>query len=255
MLPLQAGAASQKTYRIPEEYLPHIDAFTISEANLPEAGIYANMLLADVTDFVNVRKEPSTEAEIVGRIYDGAVAKIIKFSPADDSWVEISSGDITGYVKAEYFLFGQEAAAAIEEQLANGEELTYALSMEELNIELRQSIVDFALQYLGGPYVHGGNSLTKGTDCSGFTSLIYAEFGYSLSRTPSGQHSNDGTKIEYSEILPGDIICYTSNGKTCTHVALYIGDGQIIHAANAKKGIVIYDADYSTILGVKRILN
>jgi cell wall-associated NlpC family hydrolase len=110
------------------------------------------------------------------------------------------------------------------------------------------------MQFLGNKYVHGGQSLVTGTDCSGFTSLIYKEFGYSLSRTPSGQLSGAGRTISYSEAQPGDIICYGSNGK-CTHVALYIGNGQIIHSANSKKGVVIYNADYDTILGVKNIID
>ena len=238
--------------------MPHIDAFTFAvqaHTNLPEANEYTGMIIADVNDFVNVRTEPNTESGIVGRLYDGAVAKIIKYSSVDDAWIEIESGEVTGYVKAEFFLVGEDASDMIEEKIQNGEELVYARSMNDIQTDLRQNIVDFALQYVGNPYVHGGNSLTKGTDCSGFTSLIYAEFGYSLSRTPSGQLSSNGTKIEYSEIQPGDIICYTSNGKTCTHVAIYIGDGQIVHAANSKKGIIIGEADYSTIMGVKNIID
>lgn len=255
--PLYAKAATAS------ECLPHIDAFTFAEGNhadLPQASEYTNMIIADVTDFVNVRLEPNTESGITGRIYSNAVAKIIKYSPIDDSWIEIESADVTGYVKAEYFLTGETAVNIIENKIQNGEELTYARSMDEILAErtatedLRQSIVDFALQYVGNPYVHGGNSLTEGTDCSGFTSLVFAEFGYSLSRTPSGQLSSNGTKIEYSAIRPGDIICYTSNGKTCTHVAIYIGDGQIVHAANSKKGIITNNADYSTIIGVKNII-
>ena len=93
-----------------------------------------------------------------------------------------------------------------------------------------------------------------GTDSSGFTSLIYAEYGYSLSRTPGGQLSSNGRSISYSEAQPGDIICYGKNGK-CTHVALYIGDGQIIHSANPRKGVVIYKADYDTIIGVKNVID
>ena len=113
--------------------------------------------------------------------------------------------------------------------------------------------MDYSMQFLGNKYVHGGNSLVTGTDCSGFTSLIYAEFGYALSRTPAGQLSGAGRGIDYSEIQPGDIICY---GKSkCTHVALYIGDGQIIHAANSKKGVVIYEADYDNILGVRNVID
>ena len=111
------------------------------------------------------------------------------------------------------------------------------------------------MQYLGNVYIHGGSSLEKGTDCSGFTCFIYADFGYSISRTPSGQYSSDGRSIDYSEIKPGDIICYTSSGNKCTHVGLYIGDGQIIHEANSRKGVIISAADYSTILGVKNIID
>ena len=124
------------------------------------------------------------------------------------------------------------------------------------NAELRAAIVEYAMQYLGNVYVHGGKSLDSGTDCSGFTCFIYADFGYSISRTPSGQLSSAGRSIDYSEIQPGDIICYTSNGgRSCTHVGLYIGDGQIIHAANSRKGVIISNADYSTIMGVKNVID
>ena len=122
------------------------------------------------------------------------------------------------------------------------------------NAELRSSIVNYAMQFLGNRYVHGGSSLVTGTDCSGFTSLIYKEFGYSLSRTPSGQLSSNGRSIDYSQIQPGDIICYGKGGK-CTHVALYIGNGQIIHSANSRKGVVIYQADYDTIIGIKNVID
>lgn len=122
------------------------------------------------------------------------------------------------------------------------------------NEELRSEIVDYAMQYLGNKYVHGGQTLAGGTDCSGFTSLLYAEFGYSLSRTPGGQLSGAGRGIDYSEIQPGDIICYGSGG-TCTHVALYIGNGQIIHASTPTKGVVIGNATYTTILGVRNVID
>lgn len=270
-------------------YMPRVDAFSLAEespAFLPQADEYTNMIIANVDNFVNVRTEPNTEAGISGRLYAQSVAKIIKYSPIDDSWIQIQSGDVTGYVKSDFFLTGTEAGDILKSKAANGESLTYAVSMDEIiaqikaqealkkekkkaaesspavaavisedSAQLRQNIIDYAVQFVGNPYVHGGNSLTNGTDCSGFTSLIFAEFGYSLSRTPSGQLSSNGTKIEYSAIQPGDIICYSSNGKTCTHVAIYIGDGQVVHAANAKKGIVIGKADYNPIIGVKNIID
>ena len=121
--------------------------------------------------------------------------------------------------------------------------------------ELREKIIEYAMQYLGNVYVNGGTSLESGTDCSGFTCFIYKDFGYSISRTPSGQYKSDGMSIDYSEIQKGDIVCYSSNGSTCTHVALYIGDGQIIHAANSRKGVIIGKADYSPIIAVKNIID
>lgn len=121
------------------------------------------------------------------------------------------------------------------------------------NTELRAQIVEYAMQFLGNPYVHGGSSLTTGTDCSGFTCLIYKDFGYSIDRTPAGQLSGAGRSISIDEIQPGDIVCYGSS--KCTHVALYIGNGQIIHEANSKKGVVIYEVGYDNILGIKNVID
>lgn len=326
---------------------------TISENTALESE-YANFAIADVEHYVNVRNAPDTEGEIVGKIYDGAVAQILSSAGENGEWFQIISGSVEGYIKAEFFIYGDAAAAVIDDYvtryavvqadrlnvrkepdtladrigyLDNGEkvkylevcgewvkvqytenktgyvsgeyvtlieEFVYAKSMEEEraeleaqrllaereaiseqtapenvitavpsehteyadNAELRAAIVEYAMQYLGNVYVHGGKSLAEGTDCSGFTCFIYADFGYSISRTPQGQLSSAGRSIDYSEIQPGDIICYTSNGgKSCTHVGLYIGDGQIIHAANSRKGVITGEADYSTIMGVKNVID
>ncbi|MDE6063489.1 MAG: C40 family peptidase [Lachnospiraceae bacterium] len=330
---------------------------------------YANLAIADVNHYVNVRSMPSTDGEIVGKLYDGSVAQILAPAGENDEWFQVVSGSVEGYVKAEFFIYGDEAAAVIDDYviryvtvqadrlnvrrepdinaakigyLSRGEsvslledcgewlkvqyteqnagyvsaeyvmvteEFIYAKSIEEEqaelaaqreleeraraeeaarqeaaaaagaplqstdnasvgegtelagqtyadNGELRVAIVEYAMQYLGNVYVHGGKSLDSGTDCSGFTCFIYADFGYSISRTPSGQLSSAGRSIDYSEIQPGDIICYSSNGgRSCTHVGLYIGDGQIIHAANSRKGVIISNADYSTIIGVKNVID
>lgn len=353
---------------IPKQYMPYMDAFLYTRqhadmypqtneesaaetAPAAQSDEYAGFAIAQVSDYVNVRSLPSTQGEIVGKLPNGSVAQILATAGEADDWFQIVSGSVTGYIKAEYFISGAEAAAVIDnyvktyahiladrlnvrsdastnaermgyleenEQVlvlqdlgewlhiqytdtATGyiakeytqlsESYIYALSPQEeaaqkavcqthkdrmqtseaakpentkvefpattyaSNEELRKAIVENAMQYVGSKYVHGGNSLETGTDCSGFTMLIMAQYGYSISRTPSGQYSSAGRSIDYSEIQPGDIICYTSNGSSCTHVAFYIGDGQIVHAANSRKGVIVSEADYSTILGIKNVID
>ena len=101
-----------------------------------------------------------------------------------------------------------------------------------------QEIVDYAKQFLGTPYVYGGNDLKKGVDCSGFTKLVYAHFGISLPRTASAQHKKGGL-IEYDELLPGDLCTtvYTFESKYTGHAAIYVGNGMVINAL-PEEGVV-----------------
>ena len=117
---------------------------------------------------------------------------------------------------------------------------------EEKRVANRQAVADFAVQFVGNPYVWGGTSLTGGADCSGFTQSVYAQFGYSLPRT-SYEQQNAGTEVSYADAQPGDLICYGG------HVAIYMGNGQIVHASNSRDGIKISNnAAYRTILSVRR---
>ena len=110
------------------------------------------------------------------------------------------------------------------------------------------SVVDYATQFVGNPYVWGGTSLTSGADCSGFVQSVYKNFGVDLPRT-SYEQQNAGTEVSYEDAQPGDLICYGG------HVAIYMGDGKIVHASNAKDGIKISDnAAYRTILSVRRLV-
>lgn len=110
------------------------------------------------------------------------------------------------------------------------------------------SVVDYATQFVGNPYVWGGTSLTNGADCSGFVQSVYNNFGVSLPRT-SYEQQNAGREVSYSEAQPGDLICYGG------HVAIYMGNGKIVHASNSRDGIKISDnAAYRTILSVRRLV-
>lgn len=113
--------------------------------------------------------------------------------------------------------------------------------------DLGKQIAKYACQYIGNPYVLGGTSLTKGADCSGFTYRIYMNWGYSIPRT-SYQQRSAGTGVSYAEAQPGDLICYDG------HVAMYIGNGMIVHASSTRTGIKVSRAEYQTILAVRRII-
>ena len=117
---------------------------------------------------------------------------------------------------------------------------------EEKRVANRQAVADFAVQFVGNPYVWGGTSLTNGADCSGFVMSVFANFGYELPRVAAAQCSAS-QKRDLSQMEVGDLVFY---GSGISHVALYIGDGKVVHALNSNKGIVITDYNYDTPVGV-----
>ena len=116
--------------------------------------------------------------------------------------------------------------------------------------DLGQQIASYAVQFVGNPYVYGGTSLTNGADCSGFVQSVFANFGIGLSRTAASQASG-GTSVSLDSLQAGDLLFYSSSG-SIDHVALYIGGGQIVHAANSASGIIISNAYYSTPVAARR---
>lgn len=112
-----------------------------------------------------------------------------------------------------------------------------------------KDVVNYAKKFVGNPYVYGGNSLTNGTDCSGFTKLVYKHFGYTLPRT-SGEQRSTGKRVSWSEKKPGDLICYYG------HVAIYAGNNTVVHASSRKTGIkTTSPANYRAVASVRRIIN
>ena len=125
-------------------------------------------------------------------------------------------------------------------------EVTNTTDDSSSNSSLRQQIVDYALQFVGNPYVYGGTSLTNGTDCSGFTQSVLANFGIDISRT-AGQQSQGGTSVDLNNLEPGDLLYYEGSGDYgIGHVTMYIGDGKVVHASSSSTGIIVSDVDYRT---------
>lgn len=194
------------------------------------------------TTTLYVREKPNTESTILTMVPIEEELDVIKQL---DDWVYVYVDSDKGYVSSDYVNISYELKKAvsnvdIQEDASNGVSST------------RASMVAFAKQFLGNSYRWGGTSLTNGTDCSGFTMQIYRHFGVSISRT-SGAQSGNGTTIKASNARPGDLIFY-SNGSRINHVAMCIGNGQVIHASNPRSGIKISNMYYRTPVKAVRIL-
>lgn len=117
----------------------------------------------------------------------------------------------------------------------------------------QKDVISYALQYVGNKYQYGGSSLTKGTDCSGFTMSIYKKFGYNLQHNAYSQLKQTKS-VKMKNIKPGDLIFYGASKAGCSHVALYIGNGKVVHASTYETGITISDYNYRKYVGVGRVL-
>ncbi len=193
------------------------------------------------TTTLRVREEASTESSIISLVGDG---EDLVVTEELDGWVKVEVDDLEGYVSDEYVDLSLKLTTAMTlAQLRYGEGVS----------DVRVSLVEYALQFVGNKYVWGGTSLTNGVDCSGFTMQVYAHFGISLPHSSKAQ-AGYGTKISASEAQPGDLFFYGS-GSSISHVAIYIGNGQVVHASNKRDGIKISSCYYRTPIKVVRILD
>ena len=202
-------------------------------------------------------------AQVVGTLTEGGLMYIL-VNHGKTAFVE--SGDVRGFVNTEDILSGDSVKERVEKKgddkytLAEekipwekNKALYYTIeSVEQPRDPEREAVIRFALQFIGCPYKWGGTNLTGGIDCSGYVQAIYRQFGYSLPRTSSAQR-NYGIAIEsLKDALPGDIICYQG------HVALYLGNGQIVHASNSKPyprgGVKVSKVGIRPIIGIRRII-
>ena len=325
------------------------------------------LAVAQVDSYINVRSQPSTEGEIVGKLYNDSVGEIIG-EEADGEWLLIRSGNVEGYIKAEYALRGEEGQVKadevgtrcakvtavtlrVREEATTESDTVTLLPVEEIlpvyeevegwakvsteegegyistdyaevftehkvaesreeeearlrreeeerlaaqaaaraeaeraasgtkkaagtgsgnaggtsskgqtapaqstgnqntgNASLGASIANYALKFVGNPYVYGGTSLTNGADCSGFVQSVFQNFGISLPRTSSEQGQCGINVGGIGNARQGDLVSYSG------HIGIYIGNGQIVHASSAKPGIKVSNANYRPILSVRRIV-
>lgn len=321
---------------------------------------FENIGISVASPYVNIRKEPNTESEIVAKLYEGSKCDIIK---EVGDWVKIKSGNADGYIKTEYLARGFDAEKLVDKHgtkfaevntetlnvrfdpstdsriatlvpmgekllvlktegdwhevsISNddetGQDITgwvfhefvdikirwkLAVTVEEEREEARRkaeaeaalrrqqaawsnrtnrvarkgakkavvvgdngnysatgsNIANFALNFVGNPYVWGGTSLTNGADCSGFVKSVYSNFGIGLNRTSRAQASN-GSAVSLSALQPGDLVFYAPSGRI-NHVAMYIGGGKIVHASSPRTGIIVSSVSYSTPYCARRIVD
>jgi uncharacterized protein YgiM (DUF1202 family) len=192
------------------------------------------------TDSLKVRAEANTESEVITLV---AMGEELEVAAVEGDWVKVLLDNDEVYVSAEYVEVSAELGTAVTMT-----ELLYGQGVSDVRVDVCQ----YAKEFIGNPYVWGGTSLTKGTDCSGFVMRVFQKYGVKLPRNSRAQ-ANCGTTIKVSEAKPGDLIFY-AKGKTINHVAIYIGNGQVVHASSPKTGIKISNVSYRTPFKAVRIL-
>ena len=235
--------------------MEQVEDVTVLEAATSPSVVEGYTLLGVVNaekGYINIREEMSTDCDVVGKIRKDAICEVVSI---EDEWCEIESGEIKGYISSEYLLTGEEANEKAQELMEEGVELETAITMMEYRYgkgvtDIQMEICEYARQFVGNPYKWGGTSLTNGADCSGFVQSVFANFGIYLSRTAASQ-SGGGTAVSLDSIQAGDLLFY-DNGGYVGHVAIYCGDGTVVHASNEKTGITISDANYRTPVSAKR---
>ena len=211
-------------------------------------GVFARMRAEEIVTSVaeatsgglRVRTEPNTDSEIITTMAEGEYLEVVEVT---DGWIKVLLDDEEGYISAEYAQIKENLDTAITMT-----ELLYGEGVSDVRVELCQ----YAKQFIGNPYVWGGTSLTKGADCSGFTLSVFKKYGISLPHYSVSQ-SQMGTKVSLNDAKAGDLVFY-AKGNTVNHVAIYLGNGQVVHASSPRTGIKISNVGYRTIHSIRNII-
>lgn len=199
---------------------------------------YIKEVATVTTTTLFVREKPNTDCTIITMVPIEEELTVLK-KVDDGAWYKIEIDDEKGYVSGDYVEISQKLPKAMTIS-----EVKYGQGVSNVRVDL----VQYALQFVGNPYVWGGTSLTHGVDCSGFTMQVYAKYGVYLPHSSRAQ-PNSGRSISASEAQPGDLFFYGSGG-SINHVAIYIGGGRVVHASNHRDGIKISNAFYRTPLKI-----
>lgn len=211
------------------------------EAAIAKAQEVKQTVATVTTTTLYVRDEANTDSHVITMMPEGEELEVLEVL---DGWVKINVDSDEGYVSSDYVSIATELPKA-----QTMTEVRYGQGVSDVRV----SLVSYATQFVGNPYVWGGTSLTRGADCSGFVMSVFANYGISLPHSSRAQ-ANCGTKISASDAQPGDLFFY-GNGNSINHVAIYIGGGRVVHASSPKSGIKISGAYYRTPVKVVRVIN
>ena len=209
-----------------------VDYLLTGPAAVARASEVVRTMATVTTEVLRVREEPNVDCPIITTVPYGEELEVINVS---DGWVEIDLDGEPAYISAEYVDIGEKLFTAITMS-----ELLYGEGVSDVRVDICQ----YAKQFVGNPYVWGGTSLTNGADCSGFVLSLYAKYGITLPHHAASQ-ANCGRTVSLSQMQPGDLVFYTKGGRI-NHVAMYIGNGQVIHASSPTTGIRISSVNYRT---------
>ena len=214
------------------------DSYPVAETAEEQQERIENATVKDIADDAQKKAEKASEVAQAAAQKAEEAASIIEDENAEPTKAEEKAA---------------ETALAVAEKAqtaADNTKVTYETAKKEMlnhGAETGQAVADFALQFVGNPYVWGGSSLTHGTDCSGFTMAVYSNFGVGLPHYDASQRGYGIGIDSLSDARPGDLICFYG------HVGIYIGDGMMVHASNARDGIKVSRADYRAIAAIRRI--